>query len=289
MKWQFWQNEPAPATAARETSTKHWSGNEWVSFVVHLVLVLIPFGVSTYFQAFFYNYLFGNWTMPPLLIAIVEIPAITMVVFYLRGIPSRFLWLRHGVPFVSAIGLAHGLLLLLQHNNWIVAWLATVVVGLVIMLVSATALASIEDLFISPIEAIARKAAQQTQELRNSFVMLQTMLRGGGDVVQAYNETIRDVASITGLLPEPQQQTYARPQFVEAPVALQEPPQAVEDVQEDIVPVTLVEARTTPAIDWGNKSKTVREWKAAERTLQELVDATQWKKETLAPLWSKAS
>lgn len=259
----------------KEGSAAHWQANEWASFAFHLALVLIPFGISIYFQYHFYDELFTNSAMPVLLIALVEVPAIAMVVFFIRGIASRFLWLRHAVPFVSALGLAHGLHLQLQDNNPFVAWLATIASAVAIMVVMAMALASIEDLFVSPLQAAERKATQQVQQLHTSFATLQALMQSGGAIVQDYNATVQAVANLAA---PPQQHAAPSP----VPVVVE----AVSPLQLQDVPMPPTE--DAPPIVWDNKSATVRGWKAAGLSLQQLLDATRWERTAVAPLWSKS-
>src|SRR5574343_1121855 len=125
-----------------KTTTAHWTLSEWISFTFHAVLVVIPLGIATTSQWHMWNALFGAeyWFMPWLLVSAVEIPALCMFAFYVFGVDSDFVWMRHFIPFISGIGLIYELHNMLQRNGEWQAWLVSLIVAAIIIYVAFGAL-----------------------------------------------------------------------------------------------------------------------------------------------------
>lgn len=288
---RLFNREPKEKRQRSMASARHWTWEQWVSLVFHVALVGIPFGIATYSTLYFWHELFGNWAMPPLLVAVVEIPALAMFVFHIAGIESRFLFLRHLLPVVSAVPLGWSLhlALLTNGNSTFVAWLATVVVAVVLMAVSALALLSVEDLFVTPVEAATRRARKQVSQLANTFAMLDEMNGVTATFVSDYKQSALRVAERAGLLTTTTAQITAPTETrIYSAVASQE---GHTEAQEG-TPLLRDDA---PNIDAQNgaqrasKSAMIREYKARGLKVADIIEKhPDWDKNSVAPIWSRA-
>lgn len=242
-----------------KTTTAHWQLSEWISFAFHAVLVVIPLGIATTSQWHMWNALFGveYWFMPWLLVSAVEIPALCMFAFYVFGVDSDFIWMRHFIPFISGIGLIYELHNMLQRNGEWQAWLVSLIVAAIIIYVAFGALSSIEKLFVTPDVATQRLSQRITSDMQRNLNDLTARISATHQALRGYEQAM---------------QVLVNPSHVALPGPAQE----------------IVQIGGERPVITENKSETVRIWLAAGRTPQELCAETGWDSGTINPLWSKA-
>ena len=144
---------------------KHWTTKRKASFIIHALIVLIPFAFSAVSSLLFWRGLFGSWLLAAPLVAVIDGLALLGLILAIVGIASPFQALRHLLPFVSIVPLGIELFQALAHNG---AWIAGGVAGLVtliLVLIAWQCFRTIERLFIDPVTAAKEKAREQLQQL----------------------------------------------------------------------------------------------------------------------------
>lgn len=150
----------------------YWTNKRRASLAIHATVVLIPFGFSTGSALLFWQALFQSWLIAAPMVGVVDMLALLGLVLYLVRIESPFVALRHLLPFISVVPLGLELYALLEHNGAWVAVPATVVVIGVMVGVAWQCFRTIEQLFVSPIEAAREKAREQVRALTISMAQL---------------------------------------------------------------------------------------------------------------------
>ena len=144
---------------------RHWTAKRKASFWVHAAFVSVPFVASTIAAGAFWGNLFGSYWLAVPMVAVVEVLALAGLVLYIARIPSPFWVLRRLLPFISIVPLSYELYGMLQHNGAWVAGVATLVVAGVLLAVAHQCFATIEKLFIDPIEAAIEEAQEKFEGL----------------------------------------------------------------------------------------------------------------------------
>jgi hypothetical protein len=189
----------------------YWTRRRWISLIVHVAFVLIPFTLSTVSALFFWHAMFQDWALAIPMVLVVEVLALAGLILYLTGIESPFVWLRHLLPFISIIPLGREFYLQLQHNDPWVAWSLTVVTTGILVIIAWQCFRTIERLFIPPIEAAREKARAQIGALSVTLAQLNEMNNiVDGFVVErmhyhAPSLTAARIASTEGAFPAPLQ------------------------------------------------------------------------------------
>lgn len=154
---------------------KHWTNKRKISLAIHAGVVLVPFGFSTVSAALFWHTLFDSWLLAVPMVGVVDMLALLGLVLFITGIASPFVWLRHLLPFISIVPLGVELYGALGQNGEVVAIAVATVATLILVGVAWQCFATIEALFIDPIEAAQEKARAQVSALGVTLAQLDVM------------------------------------------------------------------------------------------------------------------
>lgn len=254
---------------------QNWTTKRKASFWVHTTVVAIPLVWSTVSAFNFWASLFNTpWLAAPM-VAAIEILALLGFVLFIVGIQSPFTTLRHALPFISVVPLMWELYTLLQHNGLWIAIITTVVVAGVLIAISWQCFSTIERLFINPVEAARERALEQLNSIQVGLMQAKEIKSLADSFIAEYSQPVT--------LPLPA-------------TTSQEALQAPQDTQVVSLPGSdnsgaqngAHEVTDNPPIT-SNKSETVRLWKAANKTVQDLIKATGWPYSTVGPLWNRAN
>lgn len=176
---------------------KDWTRQRRISFAVHLVFVAVPFLASSISALLLWQALFNSWWLAVPAVLVVDILALTGLVLTIARVPSPFQPLRHALPFVSIVPLGRELYLLLEHNGLAIAVTVAVLAVTVLTAIAWKCFDTIEQLFISPVEAARERAREQ---LENVTVQLASLTEANAVVegfvtawqAQAVRVTITD-------------------------------------------------------------------------------------------------
>lgn len=153
----------------------HWTMQRKASFFVHAYFVAVPFGLSTGAALAFWHDMFGLWVLAILMVATVEVLALTGLVLFVVGIPSPFVGLRHLLPFISIVPLGRELYILLAHNGPGLAGVLTCVAVSILVVISWQCFRTIERLFIPADQAAREKAREQVGTFTRHLAQLEEM------------------------------------------------------------------------------------------------------------------
>lgn len=163
-----------------------WTRARWASFIIHVVFVSVPFLASSVSALLLWYALFGSWLLAVPAVLVVDVLALTGLVLFIAGVPSPFVPLRHALPFVSIVPLGRELYLLLDHNGALTAVLVTLLSVIVLTAIAWKCFATIEALFIDPIESAREKAREQLSILSIELAQLSEKNAVVGDFVTAW-------------------------------------------------------------------------------------------------------
>lgn len=152
----------------RDLSVSNWSWREWASLIIHVAFGLIPLVYGTVSAWHFWYDMFGDGLTPTLLVGSVEAIALAGFLMYIASIESPFVHMRHGLPFVSVVGVCYELFKSLNKNNgdnWYISIPLTITVSIIFMAVLSTVYRAIENLFTDPFEKADRRIKRKVQEL----------------------------------------------------------------------------------------------------------------------------
>lgn len=135
----------------------HWTRKRLASFIIHTVIVIVPFTFSTVSALSFWHGLFQDWNIAVSMVAVLDALSLIGLVMYIMRIPSPFQALRHALPFISIVPLGLELYSLLAQNGVVIAGTVTVLATAVFVGVAWQCFTTIEELFISPVEAAREK------------------------------------------------------------------------------------------------------------------------------------
>ncbi len=144
---------------------KHWTTKRLASFIIHTIIVLVPFSFSVVSSLLFWHSLFGSWYLAAPLVGVIDGLALLGLILAIIGIASPFQALRHLLPVVSVVPLGVELYNALAHNGAWVALGAAGVVTIILVLIAWQCFSTIEALFIDPVAAAKEKARAQLQQL----------------------------------------------------------------------------------------------------------------------------
>jgi hypothetical protein len=165
--------------------------------------VTVPFLASTVSAFMLWRDLFGSpWLAVPM-VAVVDILALTGLVLYIARVPSPFVPLRHFLPVVSVVPLGRELYLLLQHNGWSIAGGVSLVVIALFTWIAWKCFTTIEQLFISPVDAAREKTREQLAALSIELGRLQETSAVVDSFVDARKEFRQDAESPQVLSAQP--------------------------------------------------------------------------------------
>lgn len=151
---------------------REWAVKRRVSFAIHAAIVAVPFTFSTASAGAFWYGLFGSWWIAAPMVAIIDVLALLGLILYVVRIESPFTILRHALPFISIIPLGIELYGLLSHNGPVIAGVVSALATAVLVAVAWQCFATIERLFIPPIEAAQERAREQMEGVRLELARL---------------------------------------------------------------------------------------------------------------------
>ena len=144
---------------------KHWTWKRKASFIIHTIIVLVPFSFSAVSSLLFWRGLFGSWWLSAPLVGVIDGLSLLGLILAIIGIASPFQSLRHLLPVVSVVPLGVELYGALEHNGAWVALGAAGVVTIILVLIAWQCFSTIEALFIDPVAAAKENARAQLQQL----------------------------------------------------------------------------------------------------------------------------
>lgn len=151
---------------------QHWSNKRLLSFYIHLAFVTVPFLASALSSAILWHDLFDSWWYAVPMVLTVDILTLTGLILYIARVPSPFVPLRHFLPVVSVVPLARELYSLLERNGWIVAGIVTAIVIALFTWIAWQCWRTIEQLFVSPVEAASEQARERLSEIETALAQL---------------------------------------------------------------------------------------------------------------------
>lgn len=143
----------------------HWTTKRKASFIIHTLIVLVPFTFSTASAVLFWFGLFQSWLVAVPMVAVLDVLALIGLVLYIVQIESPFAHLRHALPFVSIVPLGLELYTMLEHNGFGVAVGVALVATSVLVAIAWQCFRTIERLFIDPVDAAREQAQARLQTL----------------------------------------------------------------------------------------------------------------------------
>lgn len=177
-----------------------WTRARWISFIIHVGFVSIPFLASSASALLFWRSLFDSWWLAVPMVVIIDVLALAGLVLFIAHVPSPFVPLRHVLPFISVVPLGIELYGLLAHNGLVTAVIVTLLATTVMVTVAWQCFRTIEQLFVSPIEAAREKAREQLASLTVEIAKLTEKNAVVADFVTAWQGQIV-TATITSTPP----------------------------------------------------------------------------------------
>ena len=150
----------------------NWSVKRRWSFFIHLSFVTVPFLASALSSFALWRDLFGGWYYAVPMVLTVDILALAGLALYIARIPSPFVPLRHMLPVVSVVPLARELYLLLAHNGAVIAAGTTAIVITIFTWIAWQCWRTIEQLFVSPVEAASEQARERLEGITVALAQL---------------------------------------------------------------------------------------------------------------------
>jgi hypothetical protein len=150
---------------------QQWTKQRKIAFWFHVIVVAIPFTISAVSAWLFWYNLFQSGWIATAMVIVVDVLALSGLVLYIYRIESPFVALRHALPFISIIPLGLELYGLLADRGW-VAYPVAIIATAILVAVAWQCFATIERLFISPLEAARERAREQAQALTLSLAQL---------------------------------------------------------------------------------------------------------------------
>lgn len=144
---------------------RNWTPKRLASFIIHSLIVSVPFVFSTASAVLFWYGLFQSWLVAVPMVAVLDVLALIGLVLYIVQIESPFVHLRHALPFVSIVPLGLELYTLLAHNGFGVAVSVASVATAVLVAIAWQCFRTIERLFIDPVDAAREQAQARLQTL----------------------------------------------------------------------------------------------------------------------------
>lgn len=143
----------------------NWTTKRKASFIIHTLIVAVPFTFSTASAVLFWYGLFQSWLVAVPMVAVLDILALIGLVLYIVQIESPFVHLRHALPFVSIVPLGLELYTLLAHNGFGVAVGVALAATSALVAIAWQCFRTIERLFIDPVDAAREQAQARLQAL----------------------------------------------------------------------------------------------------------------------------
>lgn len=144
---------------------QHWTPKRKASFIIHALIVSVPFTFSTASAVLFWHNLFQSWLVAVPMVAVLDVLALIGLVLYIVQIESPFVHLRHTLPIISIVPLGLELYTLLEHNGVYTAVLVASIATAVLVAIAWQCFRTIERLFIDPVVAAREKAQAQLKTL----------------------------------------------------------------------------------------------------------------------------
>lgn len=144
---------------------QHWTSRRKASFIIHVAVVLVPFGFATASALIFWHALFQSWWLAVPVVAVIDALALLGLVLHIARIESPFIPLRHALPFISVVPLGLELYqLLAAHNPMWIAVVIALLLTVIMVVVAWRCYRTIERLFDSAQAADERLNEQLTAE-----------------------------------------------------------------------------------------------------------------------------
>lgn len=154
---------------------KHWTFKRKASFWIHAGIVTVPFSFSAVSAWLFWYSLFHDGVIASSMIVVVDALALLGLALHIARIASPFQALRHALPFVSIVPLGIELYGVLEPNGPWIAGTIAVLATTIMVTVAALCFRTIEQLFISPVEAAREKAESDVQALLSAVEQLRVV------------------------------------------------------------------------------------------------------------------
>jgi hypothetical protein len=141
-----------------------WTTRRKVSFLVHLLYILVPAVAALVASVDLWTTLFGSpWFAIPLIVCLEGVAAVGFV-FHLMKVDSPFVHARHLVPAYSLVTLSYELGAFLVARNGLALGLGTTAfVVAVFGTLFVKSFGVLERIFIDPIQAARERATEQAQ------------------------------------------------------------------------------------------------------------------------------
>lgn len=180
----------------------HWTRRRWASFIIHVIVVLIPFTFATISALFFWQRLFQDWLIAAAMVACVDVLAVLGLVLHITRIDSPFQVLRHALPFVSIVPLGLELYSLLATSN--APWLSVLIAVLttaVLTVIAWRCYVTIERLFIDPVTAAREHMAANVAALTDTLAAIAEMNTIAAESIRDWGQRQQIIVSTPRALP----------------------------------------------------------------------------------------
>ena len=172
----------------------NWTFKRRASFWIHASIVTVPFSFSAISAWLFWFSLFKDGAIASAMIVVVDALALLGLILYIARIQSPFQALRHALPFVSIVPLGIELYGVLAPNGALIAGTIAVIVTSIMVVVAMLCFRTIEQLFISPLDASREKAQHDVAVLLLAHEQLQVVMRAVAVFREDDAHTLTDVA-----------------------------------------------------------------------------------------------
>ena len=168
--------------------TTYWTKSRWISLAVHVALALLLLIWSTSSSIHFWTFAFTD----PIYVygAVTCIDGIALLGFalHLMQVESPLASARHALPLVSALPLAFDMHKQFMHLDGPIAWVLTIGMTALLVALSFIVWRTIEQLFISPVQAAREYAERQMQTLVTVSEQMQVMQLVADGFVQKHQQ-----------------------------------------------------------------------------------------------------
>ncbi len=172
----------------------NWTLKRRASFWIHAAIVTVPFSFSAISAWLFWYGLFKDGAIASSMIIVVDALALLGLILYIARIQSPFQTLRHALPFVSIVPLGIELYGVLVPNGALIAGTIAVLVTGIMVVVAMLCFRTIEQLFISPLDAAREKAQHDVAVLLLAHEQLQVVMRAVAVFRDGDTQALTDVA-----------------------------------------------------------------------------------------------
>lgn len=168
--------------------TTYWTARRWITLAVHAALALLLLAWSTSSSLHFWRFVFTDPIYSYGALSCIDGLALLGLLLHLARIQSPIAAARHALPLVSAVPLGYDMHGQFVHFANALTWVFTIGVTALLVALSFVVWRTIEQLFISPVQAAQDYATEQMQGLQLRAAQLQVMQRAADDFVQQHQQ-----------------------------------------------------------------------------------------------------